>query len=45
MRGRSFEAADAGVARAKVAELFPDARVDCSAVPEVPGTRRIEGVR
>ena len=45
MGGRSFEVADAAAARAKVAELFPDAKVVCSAVPEVPGTRRIEDVR
>jgi L-lactate dehydrogenase complex protein LldG len=45
MGGRSFEVADAAAARAKVAELFPDAKVVCSAAPEVPGTRKIEGVR
>jgi L-lactate dehydrogenase complex protein LldG len=45
MGGRSFDVADAAAARAKVAELFPAARVVCSAVPEVPGTRRIEDVR
>jgi L-lactate dehydrogenase complex protein LldG len=45
MGGRSFEAADAAAARAKVAELFPAAKVVCSAVPEVPGTRRVEDVR
>jgi L-lactate dehydrogenase complex protein LldG len=45
MGGRSFEVADAAAARAKVAELFPDARVVCSAVPEVPGTRPVEDVR
>src|SRR5262249_38686067 len=38
--GRSFEVADGAAARAKVAELFPDAKVVCSAAPEVPGTRR-----
>ena len=37
--------ADAAAARAKVAELFPDAKVVCSAVSEVPGTRRVENVR
>src|SRR5260370_41713373 len=31
MGGNSFEAADATAARAKVAELFPDAKVVCSA--------------
>ena len=45
MGGRSFEVQGAAAARAKVAELFPAARVVCSAVPEVPGTRRIEDVR
>ena len=45
MGGRSFEVADPAAAQARVAELFPDARVVCSAVPEVPGTRRIEDVR
>jgi L-lactate dehydrogenase complex protein LldG len=44
MGGRSFEVAGAEAARAKVADLFPDAKVICSAVPEVPGTRRIETV-
>jgi L-lactate dehydrogenase complex protein LldG len=45
MGGRNFEVADAAAARAKVAELFPAAKVVCSAVPEAPGTRRIEDVR
>jgi len=45
MGGRSFEVADAGAARAKVAELFPAATVVCSATAEVPGTRRVEDVR
>jgi L-lactate dehydrogenase complex protein LldG len=45
MGGRSFEVVDASATRAKVAELFPDARVVCSAVPEVPGNRRIEDIR
>ena len=42
MGGRSFEVQDAAAARAKVAELFPDAKVVCSAVPELPGTCRVE---
>jgi L-lactate dehydrogenase complex protein LldG len=42
MGGRSFEVADAAEARAKVAELFPTAKVVCSTVPEVPGNRRLE---
>jgi L-lactate dehydrogenase complex protein LldG len=45
MGGRSFEIADGAAARTKVADLFPGAKVVCSAVPEVPGTRRIESVR
>jgi L-lactate dehydrogenase complex protein LldG len=45
MGGRSFEVADTAAARAKVAELFPKANVVCSAVPEIPGTRRISDVR
>jgi L-lactate dehydrogenase complex protein LldG len=42
MGGRSFEVADGTAAQAKVAELFPAAKVVCSAVPEVPGTRRVQ---
>ena len=45
MGGRSFEVADAAAAQTKIAELFPDAKVICSAVTEIPGTRRIEDVR
>jgi L-lactate dehydrogenase complex protein LldG len=45
MGGRSFEVQGAAAARAKVAELFPTAKVVCSAAPEVPGTRRIRDVR
>jgi L-lactate dehydrogenase complex protein LldG len=44
MGGRSFEVADAAAARAKVAELFPAARVVCSAVDEVPGNRSVRNV-
>jgi L-lactate dehydrogenase complex protein LldG len=44
MGGRSFEVADAAAARAKVAELFPTAKVVCSAAAEIPGTRRIQDV-
>jgi L-lactate dehydrogenase complex protein LldG len=44
MGGRSFEVADAAAARAKVAELFPTAKVVCSAAAEVPGTRKIQDV-
>jgi len=45
MGGRSFEVPGAADARAKVAELFPDAKVVCSAAPEVLGTRRVADVR
>jgi len=44
MGGRWFDVADAAAAQAKVAELFPSAKVICSAVPEVPGNRRVENV-
>jgi L-lactate dehydrogenase complex protein LldG len=44
MGGRSFEVANAAEANKKLAELFPNAKVVCSAVPEIPGTRRIENV-
>jgi L-lactate dehydrogenase complex protein LldG len=45
MGGTSYEVADDNAARTKVAELFPAAKVICSAVPEVPGTRQVEDVR
>jgi L-lactate dehydrogenase complex protein LldG len=45
MGGRCFEVADADRANAMIRELFPDAKIVCSAVPEVPGTRRVEEVR
>jgi L-lactate dehydrogenase complex protein LldG len=44
MGGRSFEVADAAAAQAKIAELFPTAKVVCSAVPEIPGTSRVQDV-
>jgi L-lactate dehydrogenase complex protein LldG len=44
MGGRSFEVASAAAAQAKIAELFPTAKVVCSAVPEVPGTSRVQDV-
>jgi L-lactate dehydrogenase complex protein LldG len=44
MGDRSFEVADPAAPQAKVAELFPAAKVVCSAVPEVPGNRRIQTV-
>jgi L-lactate dehydrogenase complex protein LldG len=45
MGGRCLEAAGADGAAAVIRELFPGARVVCSAVPEVPGTRRVQDVR
>lgn len=42
--GKSFEIVDALAARAKLKELFPDAKVICSATPELPGTRQITDV-
>jgi L-lactate dehydrogenase complex protein LldG len=42
--GGSFELANALAAQAKVKELFPNARVICSAAPELPGTRQISDV-
>lgn len=45
MGGRWFVVADAAAVQAKLAELFPTAKVICSAVPEVPGTRRVEDVK
>jgi L-lactate dehydrogenase complex protein LldG len=44
MGGRWFAVADPAAAAAKIAGLFPEAKVICSAVPEVPGTRRIHDV-
>jgi L-lactate dehydrogenase complex protein LldG len=44
MGGRWFDVANAAAAQAKLAELFPAAKVVCSAVPEIPGNRRIETV-
>jgi L-lactate dehydrogenase complex protein LldG len=45
MGGQSFEVPNAAAANAKVAELFPAAKVVCSAVREVPGNRRVTDVR
>jgi L-lactate dehydrogenase complex protein LldG len=45
MGGRSFKVDGLSAARAKVAELFPAARVVCSATPEVPGTGRVQDVK
>jgi len=41
MGGRSFRVGSAMEARAKATELFPEARVWASTVPEVPGNRRV----
>jgi L-lactate dehydrogenase complex protein LldG len=45
MGGRCFEVADAAAAEAVIEDLFPDAQLVCSAVPEVAGTRRVEDVK
>jgi L-lactate dehydrogenase complex protein LldG len=45
MGGRSFEVSDAATASARIKELFPDAKVICSAVPDLSGTRRVEDVK
>jgi L-lactate dehydrogenase complex protein LldG len=42
MGGRSFEVADAGAAQTRVTELFPNAKVVCSSISEILGTRRTE---
>lgn len=44
MGGRWFVVADAAGVGAKLSELFPYAKVLCSAVPEVPNARRVEQV-
>jgi L-lactate dehydrogenase complex protein LldG len=44
MGGRCFEAPDGAAARIKIAELFPAAKVICSAAPETPGTRSVEDI-
>ncbi|MBV8569014.1 MAG: LUD domain-containing protein, partial [Acidobacteriaceae bacterium] len=41
MGGQSFLVSGYGEARAKIAELFPEAKVVCSVVPEIPGTRQV----
>lgn len=45
MGGRWFDVVDAAAVRRKIAELYPSAKVVCSAVPEVLGTRRVQDVR
>jgi len=45
MGGRWFAlVADGSAVRKKVEELFPNAEVVCSAVPELPGTCRVEDI-
>lgn len=43
--GSSFQVPNAAAARVKVKELFPSAKVICSAADELPGTRQITDVR
>jgi L-lactate dehydrogenase complex protein LldG len=45
MGGSSCDVADTQAACAQLLALFPAAKVVCSAVPEVPGTRSIDAVR
>lgn len=42
--GAAHEIATAEEAQAKLRELHPDAKIICSAVPEIPGTLRAESV-
>jgi len=42
--GNSFKVANAAAAQAKLKELFPNAKVICSAAPDVSGTRQITDV-
>jgi L-lactate dehydrogenase complex protein LldG len=42
--GVAHDVATAAEAEAKLRALHPDAKVICSAVPEIPGTRRAESV-
>jgi L-lactate dehydrogenase complex protein LldG len=43
--GAAYDIRNRAEAQAKIASLHPTARVICSAVPEVPGTRRAETIR
>jgi len=45
MGGRSFEVAGTTAIQAKVRDLFPAAKVVCSAAPEIAGTKRIDAIR
>ena len=42
MGGRSFEVTGPDAAQKKLAELFPNAKVICSATPELTGNRKID---
>lgn len=42
MGGRSFEVGDVKGAAAKILELFPEAKVRCSTVPGIEGTRPVQ---
>jgi L-lactate dehydrogenase complex protein LldG len=43
--GAAHDIGDRVEAQAKLASLHPTARVICSAVPEIPGTRRADSIR
>jgi L-lactate dehydrogenase complex protein LldG len=43
--GAAYDIENRAEAQAKVASLHPTAQVICSAVPEIPGTRRVETIR
>lgn len=43
--GAAHDVRSAAEAEAKLLALHPGAKVVCSAVPEIPGTRRVENVR
>ena len=43
--GAAHDIGSGAEAQAKLASLHPTAKVICSAVPEIPGTRRVETIR
>jgi L-lactate dehydrogenase complex protein LldG len=43
--GAAHDIENPAAAQAKVASLHPTAQVICSAVPEIPGTRRVDSIR
>jgi L-lactate dehydrogenase complex protein LldG len=43
--GAAYDIENRAEAQAKVASIHPTAQVICSAVPEIPGTRRVETIR